>query len=282
MLLAFSALVGGRRPGRENYLQRADETRMRSLADRPILDRLIGPAAAGAGRCLANRLGNQEADALLLVQAGYPKPFHSLADFYGWKVISAFVMFLLGLFLAMGIGAPPLAVVALGLGVLGLYMPDLSLRKAARKRQELFKLEMAFTLDRLAMFVSSMVPENALRDVARRGGGLFIAELREAVAQFDMGKTMEEGLSEVAARFPLPEYVEFVQALQLARETGTKLSTVLGSMALHLQNDMENELLAKGTAAVLPMVLGMGMALFGILVAIGAPALYLFMTSGGL
>jgi Flp pilus assembly protein TadB len=205
-----------------------------------------------------------------------------LGDFYGWTVITAFFLFTIGLCIAVLFGAPLLLGAALGLGVVGLYLPDLSLRATARRRQELFKLEMAFTLDRLAMFMASMPPERAIRLIAGRGGGLFVGELREAGYQMGAGKPTFEALETVLPRFPLPEFEEFMSAIKLSTETGTRLSTVLGAMSRTMQSDMEHDLLAKGTSSVLPMVLGMGLALFGILVVLGAPAIWLYLSSGTL
>ena len=284
-LLIFSSLMGLLRPRRD---QRAvwgedDPYRMRSLEERPILDRLIGPAASDAGRLLARMAGNRERDEALLIQAGYPQPFTSLGDFYGWKVIMAFGLFLMGLFLAAVIGSPIFLFLALGLGVFGLYLPDLSLRKDAKRRQEAFKLEMAFTLDRLAMLIQAgESAERSLRHIAARGGGYFVQEMRRVVDLINTRMALEEALQDVLIRFPLEVYEEFVSAVIMSRERGTGLYQVLGAMSQNLQSEMENDLLAKGTSSTLPMVLGMGVALLGIVVVIGGPALYMFLSAGGM
>ncbi len=284
-LLVYSGLLGlfqTRRDQRDMW-ERDDPYRMRSLADRPILDRLLGPAASDAGRLLARFVGNRERDEGLLVQAGFPKPFSSLGDFYGWKVIMAFGLFLLGLGLAGVVGSPVLLVLALGLGAFGLYLPDLSLGRDAKRRQEAFKLEMAFTLDRLALLVQAGESiERAIRHVAARGGGYFVREMRQVVGLINTRMALEEALEDVVRRFPLGSYEEIVAAILMSRERGTGLYQVLGSMSNTMQSEMENDLLAKGTSSTLPMVLGMGIALLGIVVVIGGPALYMFLVGGAM
>jgi len=284
-LLVFSGLSGLVRPGRRqgDLWEGEDPFRMQSLQARPLLDRLLGPVASEAARLLAGLLGSRERDEQLLVQAGRPKPFVSLGDFYGWKVLMAVGLFLMGSFVAALVGAPFLLFAALGLGVFGLYLPDLSLRKDARKRQEAFKLEMAFTLDRLAMLIQAGESiERALRHIAARGGGYFVREMRRVVDLLNTRLGLEEALQDVVVRFPLEAYEEFVSAVLMSRERGMGLYQVLGALSQNMQSEMENDLLAKGSSSTLPMVLGMGVALLGIVVVIGGPALYMFLSNGSM
>ncbi len=282
-LLVFSGLLGLVRRKRDprDIWGADDPYRMKSLKDRPALDRLLGPAASDAGRLLAGLVGNRERDEALLLQAGYPKPFSSLGDFYGWKVIMAFGLFTMGLFVAAVIGTPIFVIPAFGLAAFGLYLPDITLKKDAKKRQEAFKLEMAFTLDRLAMLIQAGESiERALRHIAARGGGFFVREMRNVVDLINTRMSLEEALQDVVARFPMESYEEFVSAVIMSRERGMGLYQVLGAMSNNMQSEMENDLLAKGTSSTLPMVLGMGVALLGIVVVIGGPALYMFMVGG--
>ena len=279
-LLMFSALTGLFTPKSDSYFQ-DQGYRMRSLRDRPVLDRLIGPAASDAAGLLARLGGNQKRDERRLVQAGFPPPFETIGDFYGWKVILAFGLFLSGLALAALLGSAIFLIAALGLGLFGLYLPDISLHQDAMKRQEMFRIEMAFTLDRLALFMhAGEIPENAIRHVAQRGGGLFIQELRAVVNQLNTGETLTDALATVLERFPLDDYEQFLSVVMMSVESGTGLYQVLGTMSGNMQSELENDLLAKGTSSTLAMVLGMGLALLGIVVVIGGPALYMFLAGG--
>ncbi|RME40604.1 MAG: hypothetical protein D6796_17000, partial [Caldilineae bacterium] len=93
---------------------------------------------------------------------------------------------------------------------------------------------------------------------------------------------LEEALQDVLVRFPLESYEEFVSAVIMSRERGMGLYQVLGALSQNMQSEMENDLLAKGSSSTLPMVLGMGVALLGIVVVIGGPALYMFLSNGSM
>ena len=259
----------------------ADPYRFSALGDRPILERLLGPLFSDLARWMGTAAGTAERDANLLLQAGHPHPFNTLGDFYAWKVITAFLFFLLALGAAAVTGATFFVFAAFALGVFGLYLPDLSLRQAARRRQEAFRTEMAFTLDRLAMMLGAGdTPEKAIRRIAGRGGGLFALKMRRVVDDLNSGRrTLVKALQAIEEEFPLVEYQAFVDAIALSIEQGTPLVATLGDMSDGLQSEIENELLGRGLRTATPMVLGMGIALINIFILIGAPLAWLWLSS---
>jgi pilus assembly protein TadC len=251
------------------------------LKGRPILDRLLGPLFSDGARWLGTAAGTAERDANLLLRAGYPSPFDTLGDFYGWKVICAFLFFFLGLLAAAVTGATFFVFAAFVLGILGLYLPDLSLRQAARRRQETFRTEMAFTLDRLAMMLGAGDGvEKAIRRIAGRGGGLFALKMRGVVDDLNRGdRTLVQALQAIEVEFPMEEYKAFGDTIALSIEQGAPLVTTLGDMSDSLQTDIENELLGQGLRTATPMVLGMGIALLNIFILIGAPLAWMWLSS---
>jgi pilus assembly protein TadC len=261
--------------------EEADPYRVSMLGDRPMLDRLLGPLFSDLARWLGTAAGTAERDAALLMQAGYPRPFNTLGDFYGWKVITAFLFFFLALLAAAVTGASFFVFAAFACGVFGLYLPDLSLRQAARRRQEAFRAELAFTLDRLAMMLGAGdTPEKGVRRIAGRGGGLFALKMREVVDDLNSGRrTLVEALQAVEEEFPVEEYRAFVDATALSIEQGAPLPTTLGDMSDNLQSEIENDLLGRGLRTATPMVLGMGIALINIFILIGAPLMSLWLSS---
>ena len=292
-VLVFSTVVGSaetvlaRMSGRASQRMsrwtegEVDPYRLSMLNDRPFLHRLLGSLFSDVARWLGATAGTAEQDAALLLQAGHPSPFNTLGDFYGWKVITAFVFFLLALLAAAVTGATFFVFAAFALGVFGLYLPDLSLRQAAKRRQEAFRTEMAFTLDRLAMMLGAGDgAEQAIRRIAGRGGGLFALKMRGVVDDMNSGRhTLVEALQAVEDEFPIEEYRMFADAIALSVEQGAPLVTTLGDMSDGLQAEIENELLSKGLRTATPMVLGMGIALINIFILIGAPLAWMWLSS---
>lgn len=278
MLLIFSAITGVFRP-KAKFDDLIDDGFKLTLKDEnPILDRLVGEQVSGMARQLATLLGSQEQDERRLIEAGYPKPFNTLGDFYAWKIILSIGFFVLTLWVAISTGNTFMLPISFALGVYGLYMPDLNLKSKAKERQEGFEMEMAFTIDRLAMLVQAGESiERSLRHIAASGGGHFIKEMRNVADLLNTRIPLNEALEDVVPRFPLESYEEFVSAIMMSLERGTGLHHVLKTFSSNLQSRMENDLLAKGTASTIPMVLGMGLALAGIFIAIGGPAAYVFM-----
>ncbi len=274
-----------------------DPMRMTILDEQPLAERVIGPLLSGLGKWIGGLIGSAERDSELLMQAGYPAPMRTLGDFYAFKVISAFVLFASCL-MAASIGGRVLFVYAgLAAGVMGLYLPDIAVRSGAKQRQDAFRAEMAFTLDRIAMmlgagtapedairrivgtaFGGGGVAEDALRRAAAQGGGLFVMKLREVVVDLNSGRrTLVEALRAVEAEFPLDEYQGFVDLVALSIEQGSRLVSTLGDMAENMQSDVEAELLARGLRSTPRMVLVMGLAMINVFVLIGAPMMTMFL-----
>jgi Flp pilus assembly protein TadB len=251
--------------------------RFTGFAGSPLLDRLFRAPVEQAGKGLAAAAGDVDRDACLLLRAGYPSPFHTLGDFYGWKVVTAILFLVLGLLGAAVAGEPALAIAALGLGVFGLYLPDLTLRNRARERQEQFRTSLAFSLDHVAMIVEvGETPEDAIRHIADRGRGLFAAKMREVVDDLNLGQSVVSSLEKLREEFPLDEYDLFVNAVALSIVRGIALSTTLGQHAENILSDLEADLLGKGLRAIVPMTLGMGLAIIGLLILVGAPLMTQF------
>jgi hypothetical protein len=296
-VLMYSALAGAaeglwrraRGKGGQRLLEqirdeegRVDEYRLSALEGQPVLQRVLGPLVSDAARWMGAAAGTADRDALLLLQAAYPRPFNTLGDFYGWKVIAAFWFFLMGLMAAAVTGAAFFVFVAFALGVFGLYLPDLSLQQAAGRRQEAFRIELAEVMDRMGMMLGAGDgPDKAIRRIAGRGGGLFVLTMRErVVADLNSGRaTLIQALHAVEQEFPLQEYQAFVDAIALGIEQGAPLVSTLGGMADQLRTDMETELLGQGLRKTSNMIIATGIGLLNIFILIGAPMAAMWMSS---
>ena len=246
------------------------------LENKPILDRAFGSMLESWSIGIGGLLGKPERDKKRIIQAGNPPRYKTIYDFYAWKVMCAVMLFALGLFPALFVGSGFLLITLL-LGVLGLFLPDLQLKKLIKKRQELIRTELAFTLHRLAIHIAAgRTLQMAVRAVANKPGGLFVAELRQVVTDCNTGVAFKEALERVAERNPdLVEVERFIDLVTRAEKYGQPLVRTLSEMGEIMQEKQETEVKAQGLATSVKMVLPMGLLVLPAigLVVIG-PAIY--------
>lgn len=268
----FVAHIAG---ARRRVQLRANESERVQLS--PLLDRALGPWLESASHWLAVLLRREDKDRELIAAAGYPPRYRTVYNLYAWKVFIAVMLFLVGLFntILIGIGFLP---VALGLGVLGLYLPDLHLRQLVQKRRELLRTEMAFVLHRLAIQVAAgqALPQ-ALEQIAFKPGGVFIQELRQLSTDISMGHTLSEALDKLAQRTAgIDEVRRFVDLLERAQQLGSPIADALTSMGRILQDRVQQDIESRGMAASVQMVLPVGcLILPAIAIVVMGPGIYL-------
>jgi len=246
------------------------------LGDRPILDRAFGPILENWATGLAGLVGKRERDETRIVQAGRPARYRTIYDFYAWKVICAVLFFALGLFPALVVG-PGFLLLTLLLGLLGLFLPDFHLTRLIKRRQELLRTELAFTLHRLAIHIAAgRTLEMAVRGVAERPGGLFVAELRQVVTNCNTGVAFRGALERMLERNPeLAEMERFVDMLVRTAEYGQPIVATLTQMGEVMQERLESQVEARGLATSVKMVLPMGLLVLpAIGIVVMGPAIY--------
>jgi tight adherence protein C len=187
------------------------------------------------------------------------------------------MLFLVGLFNAIAIG-PGFLPVALGLGILGLYLPDFHLRQLIQKRREMIRTEMAFVLHRLAIQVAAgqALPQ-ALEQIALKPGGPFVQELRQVSTDISTGHTLTEALDGFAERAAgIDEVRRFVDLLERAQQLGSPIADALTSMGRIMQDRVQQDIEARGMAASVQMVLPIGcLILPAIGIVVMGPGVYL-------
>jgi tight adherence protein B len=201
--------------------------------ERPLLDRLMETLFVPAGRRVA-ALSRRNWDAqrndleTRIAQAGYPPPFTSAENVLGYRIFTAAIFAgLVGLFgLLLSLFSPGLGAIALPLtaaaGLMGLFMPDQVINNAIRERQEQLTLDAASTMDRLAIYVAAgyALPV-ALRELATRPGGAWIAEIRGIASDYAVTGDFPGALEAAAQRNGrMPEIVGFTERLRSAYEMG--------------------------------------------------------------
>jgi tight adherence protein C len=110
--------------------------------------------------------------------------------------------------------------------VAGFLAPDAWLIRRARRRADRAGLELADVLDLLRVCVAAGLPTGrALREVARRHGGLVAAELRVVAAR------MELGVPRADRAVPLPAIGALAAAIARADRHGAPLGPALEALA---------------------------------------------------
>jgi len=213
----------------------------------PLVDRLLGPVLDDLISLFPG--GKDRAGtALRLRRSGWRYP--SVGDFYAQKVITAALFFLGGAGLLIVLGKPALFFIPLGVGALGLFAPNREVNQALKKRREALYVEMAFTLDRLAVLMrAGLAFQQALHQLSQAPGkGLFLTALRQTMKQVTLGTPLPKALKLMEdALPPEPEVNKFVQRAH----QGGPAADALEAQAELMRRRVEHQLLAKGLRSTL-------------------------------
>jgi len=218
------------------------------LKDRPLLDRLLGPVLRDAVAFLGRDPTRRERVEKRLHRSGWR--YGSVGDFYAHKVLTAGIFFLGGAAAIAVAGNAGLFFVPLLLGIVGLYIPDREVAAALKKRRQALYVEMAFTLDRLALLMQAgLAFPQALAELSRsRGTGVFLTAVRSAVTRIQLGIPLPQALQEILDDLPEePELEKFVQRAQVRG----RVAEALMAQADLMRNRVEANLLAKGLRSTL-------------------------------
>ena len=254
-----------------------DEASLAQMTRAPFLDRALQKWLEPGARLFSKMVRRAEQDEQRLLQAGRPARYPTVMDFYAWKVLIATSLFFVGVFnsLLVGIGFLPFALL---LGALGLFLPDLHLNQLIKKRRELVRIEMAFTLHRLVIHLEAgKTIAVTLQQVTEQPGGAFFQELRAVVRDFSSGTPLPQAMANLVARNPnMDELARFAEVVLRSQEIGQPLSVPLRHMANLLQAKVESEVESRGMATSVQMVLPIGLLVLpAIGIVVMGPAVYL-------
>lgn len=244
----------------------------------PVLDRLFGPLLGRLSYRLALLLRRIDKDEARLRAAGYPERYPTVYDLYAWKVAMALFLFLVGIAASL-VGGSGFLFLAFGLGLLGLFLPDLQLSQLIRKREEQMRFEMAFSLHRMAVFCASggSLGEAMQQLAYSNKGGVFINELRQVTADKQKGMVLDEALEQMKERNPnIPEVVTLTELLRAAGKTGTSNADVLRGLGNTMIDKALQEMEQRGIASGVQMVIPVGgLILPAIGIAVMGPGIFL-------
>lgn len=214
----------------------------------PLLDRVLGPAIRDLVGFMGRNPARREGLERRLRRSGWR--YKGAGDFYANKVMTAGLFFLGGAVFVAITGNLRLFFVPLLLGVMGLYVPDYEVSAALKRRRQALYVEMAFTLDQLALLMEAgLAFQQALKELAEKGGGgIFMAALRSAVAWIRLGTPVPESLRKMMD--DLPEEAELEKFVSRAQKGGPMAEACRAQAGL-MRSKVEHDLLSKGLRLVL-------------------------------
>lgn len=155
------------------------------------------------------------------------------AEMMAVKVTAAMVAVLAAVPLAFAAPVRLAVVLLIGAATGAFLIPDLWLRRRARRRLARASLELADVLDLLQVALEAGLPiGRALAEVGRRRAGVLGPQLRAAAVRVQLGLPRSEALARLRASVPLPEVVALTAAVERADRHGAPLAPTLAALAL--------------------------------------------------
>lgn len=236
-------------------------------------DRFLTPLVAGARR-LAERLSPGGTSARLarsLDRAGNPQ---------GWTPEGIMATKGIGLVLGVVLGilllGPTLrgVVVALVIGAVGLYAPDLAVYNAALRRQDSAMRGLAEAMDLLTICLQAgQAFDSALGHVARTIQGPIASEFRRVLAEIQIGRSRTEAFAGMGERLPMPQVKSFVTAITQSDRMGLPIAGVVreqaASMRLARRQRAEERAQKVTVKIIFPLILCIFPALFVVIIGPG-------------
>lgn len=150
---------------------------------------------------------------------------------------------------------------------LGLVLPLMMLRRAAKSRQKRIWRSMPNAIDLMTTCVEAGLSlDFALQRVAERYKGALSDEIHRTLREIGLGKTRREALTDMAERIDVPDITTFVNSIVQAETLGTSVGQVLRIQAkqMRMKRRQRAEQMARQAPVkmVFPLVLFMMPSLF--------------------
>ncbi len=177
-------------------------------------------------------------------------------------------------------GSPAWMAIAAGTGY---YIPAAWVRARGDERQRRFRSALPDALDVLAICLrAGLGLHAAVAEYARSASGVAAEAFRRYLADLTLGRTPEEGLAELARRYPGDELATASAALSQGMRFGSPIAELLEEQAAHCRGlalrRAQEEARALSTRLVLPLLVFVFPQVF--IVGLGPVALRLFGPGG--
>ena len=245
--------------------------------------RVLGPlglAIAGKLRTILPVTLIQSID-YRLVQAG--QPVTTSGFLFAVVLVEAALMAFAATIIAAAGLQPKIALVVVGLVILGLFLPRIWLENRVRHRQKEILRSLPDAFDLITVCVEAGLGlDAALAKVAEKVEGPFAEELYLALREVSLGKLRRDALKEMGARTGVPDLIAFINAVVQAETMGTSIANVLRVQAEQMRTlrrqRAEQQAYKAPVKMVFPLVLCIFPTLF--LVILGPAGITIFDTLG--
>jgi tight adherence protein C len=203
-------------------------------------ERAVGPAATGLARAVLRLSPKSTVDSinLKLLGAGLGRTLSPTA-FLAGKAVLAGAGFVVGAFAAsVGAGSTGKAVlIALGLALMGFFVPDTVITFKARARRERIEAELPDALDLLAVSVEAGLGfDGAIAKLTEHMTGPLADEFGMSLGEMRIGESRSEALKKMSERVDIPEMSAFTRAVIQADQLGISLGRILRLQATEARN----------------------------------------------
>ncbi len=201
---------------------------------RPWTDRILKPLlgrVTSMGRILtpSRNIAQLQRD---LIHAGLTDKL-SVPDFLGLRFISGATVAVLVAFYTLSYRSVGSALwIILAFFVLGLYLPNIWLRRRVKKRKVALSRLLPDALDMMSICVDAGLGfESAIQKVAYQWDTDLSLELRRVISEIGVGMPRIDALRHLVERTDVPEIASFVAVLVQADQLGISIRTVLKTQA---------------------------------------------------
>jgi len=189
-----------------------------------LVDRMFSAVAHVTRRLTPTSVSERLARGL--DRAGHPAPW-TVERLLGAKGACAIIGAMFGLLVGDGLTLKGILLAVL-LGALLFFLPDLLIYNAALRRQDQIMRGFAEALDMMTICVEAGQGfDAALLEVARNAEGPIAGELARMTAEIQIGTSRSEAFRGLGERVNLPEVKSFVTAIAQADKLGIPIASVL-------------------------------------------------------
>ncbi|MEI7554414.1 type II secretion system F family protein [Candidatus Chlorohelix sp.] len=217
------------------------------------------------GRNFADNIARNLARADLKITVG---------EFLLFKVASTGAGVLLGWYLGRGFGVFAL-IVGLLVGILGLYIPDMYVKRRSKKRMKTFNNQLGDTITLMANSLRSGYSLLQSMDlIAREAPAPMADEYKRVTREVGLGLSSREALANMLRRVPSDDLDLLITAINIQSEVGGNLSQILDNIG----HTIRERVRIKGEITVLTaqqqysgyILSGLPLALAGVLMLINS------------